>query len=109
MAGTWENMQNLRNVLFGSLVYNSLIMRIPWMPSASSGKHTRALVGCDIYQTFVILWAYHFCDTVPFDGVSLRPVLKIRACHCETICIVNISRCSVLVCPYVAHVELVVR
>ena len=56
-----------------------LIMRVPWLPSASSGKHARGLVeAVDIYQTVCDVMGVPLPEgeAVPFEGVSLRPILE---------------------------------
>jgi hypothetical protein len=54
-----------------------LIIRVPWMQS-SVGKRSAALVELvDIYKTVCDIMAVDLPDdTVPFDGVSLRPLLE---------------------------------
>ena len=53
-------------------------MRVPWIEGASAGKRTKALAELvDVYQTVCDVMGVDLPeDTVPFDGVSLRPVLE---------------------------------
>jgi len=55
-----------------------LIMRVPWIPGAASGKRSKALVEVvDIYQTVCDVMGVTLPDdTVAFDGTSLKPVLE---------------------------------
>merc|ERR1711957_1007696 len=55
-----------------------MIMRVPWLAGASSGKHTRALVELvDVYQTVCDVMGVPLPanEAVPFEGTSLKPVL----------------------------------
>ena len=54
-----------------------LIIRAPWIKN-SIGKRSRALVELvDLYQTVSDVMGVELpTDTVPFDGVSLRPLLE---------------------------------
>lgn len=73
-----------------------LIMRVPWL-TASVEKRSRALVELvDVYQTLcdVVGVPLPPNDTVPFDGVSLRPILEDPTTTVKDVALSTFPRCA---------------
>eukprot|EP00756_Hemistasia_phaeocysticola_P024467 Hpha_TRINITY_DN15950_c1_g11::TRINITY_DN15950_c1_g11_i1::g.70714::m.70714/K01136/IDS; iduronate 2-sulfatase len=73
-----------------------LIIRVPWIDGASSGKRTKALVELvDLYKTVCDVMGVQLPDdTVPIDGVSLKPVLEDPTRTVKDVALSAFPRCA---------------